>query len=271
MKLTNSNGFSKKDTIRLECNISHDKLIHFKAFIQDQEVQVEPLNPFANGALTTQEIAEKKLLKVINEKAKQNKGRPPADLLEELARFYAKFDMHLKAAETYELVQQLNPSKRYETSCCFHYSRAGKEKNSNKWAGIAYEKDPSGVNTFNYALTKRQVDWAAYEQLMEEAINKHDNAAMLAYGEYLLHKDPTRGMALIQKCFNTWYASFQSNSLYEGGYFRLVKAANYLGKTAIASEVEAARVALESKKGVKWYNEGNLASDSKTYLPPTNQ
>lgn len=268
VKLLSDAGFSKKDTIRLECNISHDKLIHFRAFIQDLEVEVEPLNPFANTALSTEEIAEKKLLKLINEAARKNKGKPPVNMLEELARFYSKFDMHLKAAETYELVQQLNPVRRYETSICYHYARAGKDKISGKWAAVAYEKDASAVNTYNYALTKKDNDdMQAYERLMEEAVGKNSHAAMLVYGGYLSSRDPQRGNELIRKCFDAWYSAFQSNTLDDSDYSRLISAAKRIGKTEVAEQVKAAEKELERNKGVKWYNEGNLASDSKNYLP----
>jgi len=58
-KIQSDEGFNKSDNIRLECEITHDKLVHFKAFVRNTQVEVEPMNPFANRALTTEEIAEK--------------------------------------------------------------------------------------------------------------------------------------------------------------------------------------------------------------------
>ena len=102
-------GFNLSDNIRIECDITHDKLIHFKAFIRDMEIQVEPLNPFANKALTTEEIAEKRLLKEVNNDAKKNGGTPSVELLLELVKFYKKAENFLKVAETYEIIQRFKP------------------------------------------------------------------------------------------------------------------------------------------------------------------
>ena len=57
-KIKSEKGFNKSDKIRLECEITSDKLIYLSAFIRDIEINVEPLNPFANSSLSTQEIVE---------------------------------------------------------------------------------------------------------------------------------------------------------------------------------------------------------------------
>src|SRR5690606_18689350 len=79
LKLKNEKGFSTTDKITLKCNISHDKLITFRAFIQNLEISTEPLNPFANSALSTEDIAEKQLLKLLYKATKENGGKPPLD------------------------------------------------------------------------------------------------------------------------------------------------------------------------------------------------
>lgn len=273
IKITNkSKGFSKSDRIRLVCNVSHDKLIHFKAYIQDLEVEIEPLNPFANTSLTTEEITEKKILKALNIAAKANGGKPPLGLLKELALFYEKIENHFKVAETFELIQQLNPNSGYESQICYHFSLAGKRKQSNKWAEIAYAKNPSGVNAYNLALVKLEegkVD--DYIKLMEEAALKNSDAALLTYGKFLLQKDKERGNNMIQQAFNKWSAQFDSNVLHINNYFRLIEAANIIGKRDYAERVKAAYSKLNVNKKVKWYDEKNLVSDNKNLLPAINQ
>jgi len=272
VKINSEQGFKKTDNIRLVCNISHDKLIYFRAYIKDMEVDVEPLNPFANASLNTEEIAEKRLLKALNEAAKNNGGRPPVKLLKELANFYVKLEKHLKAAETFELIQQLDPATRNETSICYHYSMAGKRKQSNKWAQIAYDKSPHATNTYNLALVKEEEGkMEEYSMLMEEAVSKNSEAAFLTFGEYLLTRDAERAKALIQKGFDTWHSQFQSNTLHKNNYSRLIRAARQLGRLEIAEEVKRAQERLNGNNTVKWYNEDNLVSDSKTYLPEITQ
>ena len=272
VKMTREQGFKKSDIIRLECDISHDKLIYFRAFVKDIEINVEPLNPFANAALNTEEIAEKRLLKLLNEAAKANGGKPPVRLLKELANFYVKLEKHLKAAETFELIQQLDPLTRNETSICYHYSMAGKKKQSDKWAEIAYQKNPHATNAYNLALVKEQQGkMEEYKNLMEEAVSKNSDAAYLTYGEYLLTRDQEKAKTLIQKAFDVWYAQFNSGNLDKNNYSRLISAARQIGRLEVADEVKVAKDNLQKKEGVLWYNEDNLVSSSKNYLPEITQ
>lgn len=268
VKMKSDDGFRKSDTIRLECDISHDKLIYFRAFIKDMEIQVEPLNPFANAALSTEEIAEKRLLKLMHEAARANGGKPSVKMLKDLANFYVKLEKHLKAAETFELIQQLDPLARNEAFICYHYSMAGKKKQFKKWAQIAYDKDPNGTNAYNLALVKEEErNIEEYKRLMEEALSKNSDAAYLTYGEYLLSRDKEKAKSLIQKGFDIWYAQFQANTLHKNNYSRLIRAARQIGRIEIADKVKEAQNRLEGNNEVRWYNEDNLASDSRNYLP----
>lgn len=271
VKIHSDTGFSIKDQIRLVCEISHDKLIHFRAFIKDMEVLVEPLNPFANAALTTEDIAEKRILKSLNEAAKKNGGKPPVNLLKDLANFYVKLEMHLKAAETFETIQSLDPVNHYETSICYHYSSAGKHKQSDKWATIAYRNNPHGTNAYNLALVKeKEGDMEKYIDLMEQAIKKNCDAACLTYGEYLLPRDKEKATELIQKAFEEWHNEFNSNTLQKNNFTRLIRAARQLGRLEVADQVKSAQKKLQDKDQIKWFDEANLVSDSKTYLPLIN-
>jgi molecular chaperone DnaK len=269
IKLQSENGFLTTDNIRLECDISHDKLIHFRAYIKDLKVLVEPLNPFSNDALSVEDIAEKKLMKVLNQATKNNGGKPPVKLLEELAKFYVRLEKHLKAAEMFETIQMLEPFSRYETSICYHYSCAGKNKLSDKWAEIAYNKNPNGTNAYNLALVKEQErDTETYQKLMEEAVNKDCEASYLAYGEFLLVKDNDRAKQLFQKGFDIWYRQFQSGTLHKNSYSRLIKAARQVGELEIAEKVKIAQEKLNKNHQLHWYNSDNLATNTKNYLPP---
>lgn len=271
LKLKNEKGFSTTDKITLKCEISHDKLITFRAFIQNLEISTEPLNPFANSALSTEDIAEKQLLKLLYKATKENGGKPPLDKLKALSQFYVKTERHLKAAETFENIQQLDPNRRYETSICYHYAEAGRKKLSDNWAEIAYQKNPTSTNAYNLALTKSlQGKTEEYKKLMEEAISLGSDAAMLTYGEYLLSKDKTRAEELIQKAFDIWYQEFQTNQLSKNDFTRLIRAAKQLGKIQIAEQVQKAKDKLKDEKSISWYNPENTATDGREQLESKN-
>lgn len=271
LKLKNEKGFSTTDKITLKCEISHDKLITFRAFIQNLEISTEPLNPFANSALSTEDIAEKQLLKLLYKATKENGGKPPLDKLKALSQFYVKTERHLKAAETFENIQQLDPNRRYETSICYHYAEAGRKKLSDNWAEIAYQKNPTSTNAYNLALTKSlQGKTEEYKKLMEEAVSLGSDAAMLTYGEYLLSKDKNRAQELIQKAFDIWYQEFQTNQLSKNDFTRLIRAAKQLGKIQIAEQVQKAKDKLKDEKGISWYNPENTATDGREQLESKN-
>ncbi len=271
LKLKNENGFNTTDKITLKCSISHDKLITFRAFIQNLEISTEPLNPFANSALSTEDIAEKQLLKLLYKATKENGGKPPLDKLKALSQFYVKTERHLKAAETFENIQQLDPNRRYEAFVCYHYAEAGRKKLSDNWAEIAYQKSPTASNAYNFALVKSvQGKTDEYKRLMEESVSLGCNAAMLTYGEYLLNKEKERAEELIQKAFEKWYKEFEENQLSKNDFSRLIRAAKQLGKMQIAEQVQKAKDNLKNEKGINWYNPDNTASDGREQLESKN-
>lgn len=271
LKLKNEKGFSTTDKITLKCDISHDKLITFRAFIQNLEISTEPLNPFANSALSTEDIAEKQLLKLLYKATKENGGKPPLDKLKALSQFYVKTERHLKAAETFENVQQLDPNRRYETSICYHYAEAGRKKLSDNWAEIAYQKNPTSTNAYNLALTKSlQGKTDEYKKLMEEAVTLGSDAAMLTYGEYLLINEKEKAEELIQKAFDKWFKEFEENKLSKNDFSRLIRAAKQLGKIQIVEKVQKAKDNLKNEKGISWYNPDNTATDGREQLENKN-
>jgi len=271
LKLKNEKGFSTNDKITLKCNISHDKLITFRAFIQNLEISTEPLNPFANSALSTEDIAEKQLLKILYQATKENGGRPPLDKLKALSLFYVKIERHLKAAETFENIQQLDPNRRYENSICYHYAEAGRKKISDNWAEIAYQKSPTSSNAYNLALTKSlQGRTDEYKRLMEEAVTLGSDAAMLTYGEYLLSNEKEKAEKLIQKAFDKWFKEFEENKLGKNDHSRLIRAVKQLDKIQIAEQVQKAKDKLKNEKGISWYNPDNTATDGREQLENKN-
>lgn len=261
VKIQSEEGFDITDTIRLECEITHDKLVHFKAFIKDIQIAVEPVNPFANRSLTTEEIAEKRIQKAINQAAKKNGGRPPIELMYKLGDFFLKTKKYQKVAETYETIQILNPNTHQETNIMYYYGKAGQKKLSDKWAEEAYKNNPDPISAYNLALIKEYSDPKEFERLIEEAIKGGVDSAFWIYGRYLLEKDEIRAKVLLNKAFNIWYPTFERGHLRDDVYHRLIDVAELLGKYDIAKKVRKAK---NNKRDdiVKWFDEENLVTDN---------
>ncbi|MBL0282155.1 MAG: hypothetical protein IPQ11_17715 [Bacteroidetes bacterium] len=210
-------------------------------------------------------------MKLLYKATKENGGKPPLDKLKALSQFYVKTERHLKAAETFENIQQLDPNRRYETSICYHYAEAGRKKLSDNWAEIAYQKSPTSTNAYNLALTKSlQGKTDEYKKLMEEAVTLGSDAAMLTYGEYLLSKEKEKAEELIQKAFDKWFKEFEENKLSKNDFSRLIRAAKQLGKIQIAEKVQKAKDNLKNEKGISWYNPDNTATDGREQLENKN-
>ena len=180
-----------------------------------------------------------------------------------------KTKKHLKAAETFESIQQLDLNNRYETSICYHYANAGRKKLSDDWAEIAYNNNPSGVNAYNLALIKNE-DTVEYKNLMEKAITLGCDAAWLVYGKHLLNSDEKRGRELIQKAFRLWHHRFKSNVLDKNDYSRLIEAATLLDKNEIAGEVQEAKNRLTDNANIVWFNPENTVTDERLQLENNN-
>lgn len=266
VKVQSEDGFNTSDTIRLECEITHDKLVHFKAFIKDMQIVVEPVNPFANRSLTTEEIAEKRLLKAINQAARKNGGRPPIHLMDNLAEFYEQIKNYQKIAETYETIQALDPKRHHETTICYYYSEAGNEKLSDKWAEEAYKNNPSPVSAYNLALIKKYDNPTEFERLMEEAVRGGLDSAFLVYGKYLRSRDEKRAKELLQKAFDIWYKQFKNNCLREDDYSRLIEVSELLDRDEIAQKVRKAKDAMKDSEQVSWFDPNNLVTDKTNNL-----
>lgn len=233
-------GFMRANRVTLQARVNADKVLEVDVSVDGRPLHNQCLNPFANRPITATEREVYETLREANDSAVRNKGRPEATVLQRLAVAYEKAGNHQRCAEVYEALQQLEPHRHYETSICYHYSRAGRRKLSDDWAEIAYRKVPSAVSAFNYALHKEHTDKKTYCQLMEEAIERDPKAAyaLLAYGRFLKNEDdPERGQALIDKAFRLLLNDYEDGLLPLNDYQRLVTAARLLGETDLADRV----------------------------------
>ncbi len=259
--------FKRNEEILVECDITHDKLLHFRAILGNLVVESEPLNPLANAALSTEQLVEKKIRKKLNESALRNNGVPSVKLLEELARHYADTKQHLKAAELFESIYELTKSPETCNYICYHYSFAGRMEKQIEWAKKAYELQPSGVNAFNYALiVNKKTETELYHQLMREAINNGVDIAKVIYGEYLKNNDNPEGQTLLQDAFEDLYARYKGSYLHESSYRTLIRVSELLEKFDVSREVLSSLNEKEKNQSNIWFNKDNLLIDTTTAI-----
>lgn len=244
--------------IRLECSISADKLVHVQATVNGQVVRVEPMNPFANRALSTAERMLYQAERNANIAAEQQGGKPAESTLYKLFQAYEFADNHLRAAETLELIQELYPTNAHHNSIGYHYDMAGHRDRSQPWYEQAYQRNPAPVTAFNLGMSFRYKEPARYEELMEEVLLMDPSYpyAPHYYGEHLMNRGDARGKPLVQKAFDIFNARFEAGTLGPNDYHRLADCARILGDKATAQRVESS-APTRQEKGL--YDDENLA------------
>jgi molecular chaperone DnaK len=259
-----SNPFKKGQSVTLSCQLDENKLINITAKTGSRMVNGTLLNPLSNEALTHEEARMLMARQAVNLSALENKGRPAVAVMLNYAYACAEADHYVQAAEAFEAVERLDTSCDFATNICFHYSRAGKRRLSDRWADLAYQRKPNPISAFNLALSKQsQGDLASFEKLMEEAItmNPQFASALEIYGHYLKEKALPKGVAMVQIAFDKFKEAFDKETLDEDDFGRLQRAARTVGRNDVADRVECRRRELGAAN--KGFNEANLVASTR--------
>jgi hypothetical protein len=258
LKIVSNNfeGFKKNTPVRLEIEITEDKLLLAKAAALNQTVLVEPINPFANRELTTEKRIILEAQKKANIEAEKNGGKPTKSSLLNLVDAYLNADDYLRAAETLELVYEIYQDKDYLNDIGVYYSRAGYKEKGMEFYELAYKYDKNPTVCYNLAMQYYYKDRARAKQLLEESLSLDPNysCSLLELGNILMEENNIKGKEYIQKAFNNWERKYKNNTLRENDYFRLAKAAENLGLNDFAEQVRNTRPVDEKN----FYNKHNL-------------
>lgn len=253
------NGFKKNTPIRLEIEINSDKLLIARATTEGKEVMVEPINPFSNKELTTEQrlvvVAERNA----NLEAEKNGGKPTNSSLKSLSEAYSKVGNNLRAAETLELSHEMYPNNLNLNQISLYYSSAGNDEKSLEYANLAYQNNKNSTTAFNLALKNKVVNKDRYVELLEESILLNPNMYHSIYelGRTLHFQGDPKGLEYIEKAFNAWKIRYDSNQLRVDEYTWFSSAALMLGHKELAKEI----IATQPKNEVeKLYDYNNLTS-----------
>lgn len=237
-------AFRLSDKIKLEFEINADKLLLMKASVADKRIMVEPISPFSNKELTTEERIRQKAEKEYNIEVGKNNGRPTLEGLKRLHKVYERIGLEFKAAETLELISELFPKSANLNNIGLHYSNAGKQEKALSFYKRAMQESPSSTTAFNLALQYRHVDSQKYKEYIKKAydLNPQSNTASYNYGKVLREEgQEAKGLQIIQNAFDRWQKKFDTNKMEKWDYSWFASCARTLGKDDYAQHIEDSR------------------------------
>jgi len=254
-----SGGFPKSTSVKLEIEINADKMLLIRASAGNRKIMVEPLSPFANKEMTTEERIKYKAERDFNLECERNGGEPSLSALQTLHKAYEKIGMDFKAAETLEQIEEMFPGKGNLNNIGLHYSNAGKKEKAIMFYEKAMVKTPSSTTAFNIAMQYKNSDKKKYKEYLHKAreINPSDNTVAYNLGQDLKNEGKIEeGEKLLQEAFDRWQKKFEStNKLEKWEYSWFSSCARALGKKDYAEHINEC----EPKEDLeKMYNSDNL-------------
>jgi molecular chaperone DnaK (HSP70) len=236
-------GFKRYTPVRLELEITTDKLLLARATAEGQSVMVEPINPFANRELTTEERIVLKAERQANIEAEQNGGRPTKESLRNLANAYHQAGNDFRAAETLEVLNDLYPSIFNFNEIGVYYSNAGYDDKALEYYEKGYTRNKNATTAFNYAYKLKDKDKAKFKEILEESLRLDPNKPHSLYelGRLLKNENNPEGKEMIRKAFDIWKERYDTNNMSESDYCWLSSAADELGMRDFAWQVRASK------------------------------
>jgi molecular chaperone DnaK len=259
---SSSSGFKRNTPVKLELEITTDKLLLARATSVGQSVMVEPINPFANKELTTEQRIVLKAERQANIEAEQNGGKPTKAGLEALYKAYEKVGNDLRSAETLELLNELYPSVYNFNQIGVLYSSAGYDDKALEYYEKGYISNKNATTAFNYAYKLKDKDQAKFKEILEESLKLEPDKPHSLYemGRLLKRENNPEGKKMIENAFETWKRNFETNQMSESDYSWLSSAADELGMRDFAQQVRDSKPKFN---GEKLYNSENLTITSR--------
>jgi molecular chaperone DnaK (HSP70) len=239
----NPQGFRRNTAVKLEIEITTDKLLLARATAEGQSVMVEPINPFANKELTTEERIVLKAERQANIEAEQNGGNPTKQSLRNLINAYQQVRNDFRAAETMEILNDLYPNSCSENEIGVAYLSAGNQEKAHEYFEKAYSNNKNATTASNYALSLKHKNTEKFKEILEESLRLDPDKPHSLYelGRLLKSEGNEKGKEMIKKAFEIWKEKFDTNRMSESDYSWLSSAADELGKRDFAKQVRESK------------------------------
>lgn len=254
------NGFPVNTPIQLIFEVNADKMLIIHATCMGIICHVEPLNPFANKELTTEEKVALKAERQANIETEQNGGVPSKETLMTLRRAYQKVGNNFKAAETLELQGELYPSSIDYNQIGVLYSNAGITDKAIEFYERAIEEKPNDKHAYaNLGSTLRYKNPEQAKKYLQKALDidpEHD-IALIELGKI----DKSEGNVKsakekFRKVYDLYLKQWKINFLPKYAYGWFASVAEELGEDEFAKKIRETTPCLEQET---YYNKDNLA------------
>lgn len=253
-----NNGFKINTPIRVELELNADKLLMIRATVDGIQASVEPLNPFANKALSSEERMILRAEKQANIDAEKNGGTPTKKSLKSLSEVYEKAGSALRAAETLELMSEIYEDSVDFSSIGILYSNAGYDDKAIELYEKALKKNRNSNTILNLALKLRWRNRTKYIKLIQEAfdMDPSDPETLVEMGRIEKNNNLDKATEYFQKAFDIYNRKFELNKkLRDWEYSWFAAVAEELGKHDFAQKIRESKPQEDSEK---LYNAKNL-------------
>lgn len=264
LKIIGEKSFPINTPIQLTLRINSDKLLVIEqAICMDVSCKVEPINPFANKELTTEErivlVAERQ----VNLEAEQNSGIPTKHSLEMLRKAYIDIGNSFFAAETYERQIELYPSLDNYNAIGVLYANSGNAEKAISFFEKALLHNPNDkcvMRNLGISLKNKEPQRAKelFQKILESDPN--DPITLIELGRFdKQEKNAVEAQRKFIAAYNGLLHKWQMKTISKAECSWLIWVANELGHNDVAQEVRTS----QSKSINTYYNIENL-SKSKT-------
>lgn len=255
-----ASGFKIGTSVKLELAINADKLLIASATVNGKSTPVEPLNPFANRELTSEQRIVLEAEKQANLSAAKNGGKPTESALRNLVAAYRKVHNYLRAAETLELLNEIYPNRSNLNEIGWLYDQAGYDSKQLEYFEKAYKQARNACTAFNFAVTVMHSHPQKAREALEDSLSLNPNyaASLHALGKILHCEGDPKGLEMIKKAFAILKAKFENDELSDCDYGRLASMANFLKEFDFADKV--LRTKPDDTPQEHLYNRDNLTA-----------
>lgn len=253
-------GFPINTPIQLTIEVNSDKMLIARATCMGIVCHVEPLSPFANKELSTEDRVALKAERQANIEAELNGGVPSKETLIALRRAYNKAGHVFKAAETYELQNELYPEADMYNGIAVLYNNAGATDKAIEFYEKALEENPyHKYANANLGSTLRLRDPKRAKQYLQRAISvdpDHD-IALIELGRIQKSEGDSIGAKeKFQKVYDMYLRQWKTDSLPAYAYGWFASVAEELGEKDFAQKIRRSTPGLH---GETYYNPENLS------------
>lgn len=262
-------GFPINSPIQLAIEVNTDKMLIARATCMGVICHVEPLSPFANKELSTEDRAALKAERQANLEAELNGGVPSKKTLIALRIAYNKAGHTFKAAETFELQNELYPEADMYNGIAVLYNNAGATEKAIEFYEKALKENPNNkYANANLGSTLRSIDPKRAKECLQRAISidpDHDIALFELGRIQKSEGNITEAKEKFQKVYDKYIRLWETSSLPSYAYGWFASVAEELGKKSFAHEI---RRSVPGAQGESYYDPENL-SKTKTNMLTT--